>query len=270
MKRTIHSVVALCGAMALAACGSTVADTGAESTPSQAPAATGVQVGDTVDLAELAESTAAAVEAQGTSHVTVAAGGDGSSEIDVDYSSGSPAMSMTMTAEADEPVRMLLVDGVMYMTGDSVGEMTGGRSWIKIDPDGEDMMSRMMAPVLEQMASTVDPAHQFIVFEGTEAEVIAVDADTVTYSVVLTEEQLDEALDTQAESIPGLTKEGLAQMPDGMSYEMTLDAEGLPLSMGMDIAGEAVTVTYSDWGKKVDIAAPPASEVGTFQMPDLG
>ena len=269
MKRTILSALALSGALALGACGSTTAGTGASTgTSAEAPAAASAKVGDTVDLAELAARSSAAVKDKGTAHMTMDMGTEGTMEADVDYGGEGPRMAMTMTTSG-ETLQMVYVDKVMYMGGASMAEMTGGKTWIKIDPAGDDMMSKMMGPVLTQMESAMgNPAEQLTVYKGAEATVKSVEGGVRTYTVTLTKEQLTAAMSAQKEALPGLDEEGLKQIPEkGVTYDLSLDADDLPVAMSMDVSGQALTMTYSKWGEPVDVAAPAASDVGTFELP---
>ncbi|QIM20041.1 hypothetical protein G7075_00955 [Phycicoccus sp. HDW14] len=269
MKRTIVTALALSGALALGACGSTTADTGTGSkagTSQEAPAAA-VKVGDTVDLAELATKSSAAVKDKGSAHMTMDLGAEGKAEADVDYSGTSPKMAMTMTVSG-EKLDLVYVDKVMYMGGASFAQMAGGKKWIKIDPNGKDQMSQMMGPMLGQMESSMsNPAEQLKGFEGAKATVKSIEGGNTTYTVKLTKEQLAAAVKKQAAGVPGLTEESLKQMPDGMTYDLTFDKDQLPLTMSMDVSGQALKMTYSKWGEPVSIKAPAASEVGTFELP---
>ncbi len=266
MTRTILSALALSGALVLGACGSTTAGSGA-SAGAAAPAAS-AKVGDTVDLVELATRSSAAVKDKGTAHMTMDLGSEGSMEADVDYGDTGPRMAMTMTTSG-ETLEMVYVDTVMYMGGASMAEMAGGRSWIKIDPAGDDMMSKMMGPVLTQMESVMgNPAEQLAAYEGARATVKTVEGGVTTYTVTLTKEQLTAAMSAQKEALPGLGAEALKRIPaTGVTYDLSLDADDLPVAMSMDASGQALTMTYSTWGEPVDIAAPAASDVGTFEPP---
>ncbi|MBT9256369.1 hypothetical protein KMZ32_17660 [Phycicoccus sp. MAQZ13P-2] len=274
MKRTVLSVLALSGALVLGACGSSTNETstGSGSSSSSAAAqetkAPTARVGDTVDLKTIAEQSSAAVKAKGTAHMTMKTTGQGAGtiEADADYSGDSPKMVMTVD-EAGESFQMVYLDKVMYMGADSFKEMTGGKKWLKIDPSGDDPMSQMMGPMLDQMESTVaNPTEQLKDVEGAEAKVSKVENGLTTYQVTLTKEQLSAMVKKQS-GLPGLTEEALKQVPDGVTYDMTLDAEGLPVTVDMDMGGEKMSITYSKWGEPVTVEAPPASEVGTFEMP---
>ncbi len=269
MKRTILTALALSGALALGACGSTDTDTGTKAGSSQeAPAASSAKVGDTVDLAELATKSSAAVKDKGTAFVAMELGADGVMEGGVDFSGASPKMSMTTKAEG-ETMQIVYLDKVMYMGGDSFADLTGGKKWIKIDPEGDDLMSKSMGPMLGQMESAIgNPAEALKAYEGAKATVTKVEEDATTYSVKLTKEQLAAGVKAQAAGIPGVTEEALKQLPDGVTYEMKLSDGYLPMTVETDLGnGEKMTMIYARWGEPVDVKAPAASEVGTFQMP---
>ena len=278
MKRTVLSVLALSGALVLGACGSDTSPTAAPASaskpaasPSASAAPAGPEVGDEVPLADIAKASAAAVEEKGTAHLTMSASGSGETEADLDLSGSSPTMSMTIS-EQGETIEMVYVDKVMYMGGDSFAEMTGGKRWIKIDPEGDDMMSQMVGPLLGQIESSMgNPAEQLEAYADATATVKAIEDGVTTYEVTLTKKQLAAVLKKQPEALPGVTEQALKDIPaEGITYTMSLDADSLPVTLAMDLAGESVELTYSDWGKDVAIEAPKASEVGTFELPDLG
>ncbi len=269
MKRTIITALALSGALALGACGSTDSGTGTTAGTSQeAPAAASAKVGDTVDLADIATKSAAAVKEKGTAYVAMELGPDGVMEGGVDFSGASPKMSMTTESEG-QTMQVVYLDKVMYMGGDSFKEVTGGKKWIKISADGDDLMSKTMGPMLGQMESAVgNPAEALKAYKGAKATVTKVQDGVTTYSVKLTKEQLAAGVKAQGAGIPGLTEKALEQLPDGVTYELALGDDLLPRSVQTDLGnGEKMTMMYARWGEPVDVKAPAASEVGTFQMP---
>lgn len=273
MKRTVLSVLALSGALVLGACGSSTNETSsgsgsaASSSAAQETQAPTAKVGDTVELKTLAEQSAAAVQAKKTAHMSMTTGSEGTIEADLDYSGSSPKMAMDMS-ESGESFKVVYIDKVMYMGGDTFKEMAGGKPWIKIDPSADDAMSKMMGPMLSQMESAMaNPTEQLKDVEGVTGTVTKVENGVTTYEVKLSKEQLAEMVKKQAASMPGVTEEALKQMPDGVSYEMSFDAEGLPQTVTTDLAGQKLVMKYSKWGEPVTVEAPPASEVGSFEMP---
>lgn len=277
MARTVLSVLALSGALVLGACGTQSAGTGAgtaataasaSAAGSSSKAGSSAKVGDLVPLKELATRCAAAVKAKGTAHLTTKAGASGEMEADVDFRGSAPKMSMT-TTEGGETVRMVYLDKVIYLGGDSMASMSGGKPWVKISAGGDDLMSQLMGPLLTQMqSSTGNPAEQLKAYGDVDATVKAASGGVTTYTVRLTRAQLEKAVQTQTQGMPGLSAGAVKQLPVGrVSYDLALDANNLPLSLTMDLGTSSVDVTYSKWGDPVRVTAPPASEVGTFRMP---
>ncbi|NHA67352.1 hypothetical protein [Phycicoccus flavus] len=277
MKRAVLSTVALCGALALGACGSTGStattggDTAASSSPSAAASAqdaAAVAEGDTVPVSELGKRSTAAVEAEGTAHLTMTAGDAQDMEARLDYSGKAPKMSMTMTNQG-ETVDMVYLGNVMYLGSESFAEMTGGKRWIKIDPDGTDMMSRMMGPLLDEMASSMgNPATQLETYGDSDATVVSVEDGVTTYEITVTKAQMKKALKNSEATMPGVTEETLEHIPaEGLTYTMSFDEQDLPVTMSMEVQSQSFEMTYSKWGEPVDIAAPPAKDVGTLELP---
>ncbi|HMM97215.1 hypothetical protein [Phycicoccus sp.] len=270
MKRSILTALALSGALVLGACGSATNDTATGGSTSQEQKAPDVKVGDLVDLKTLATKTSAAAKAKGTSHLSMTMGSTGTVNADLDYSGSSPKMTMTMTASG-ESVKAVYVDKVMYLNSPSFAEMTGGKQWVKIDPQGDDMISKMMGPMLSQMeAAMADPGEQLKVVEGAKATVAKVERGVTTYRVRLTKEQILAMAKKQGVAPPGTTDEELLkQVPETASYDLAVTDDYLPSSATVDLleAGQRLVMTYSKWGEPVTVTVPPASEVGTFEMP---
>ncbi|MGL5819843.1 MAG: hypothetical protein ACRCYR_19960 [Phycicoccus sp.] len=268
LRRATSVAVLLAAASALTACGTVTAPAVPEPAMSaSSAAAAGPKVGDTVPLTDLSAASNRSVSAKKTTHITMSFTGteQGTYEADVDYRGKNPSVSMEI-AQGGQTVDVLFVGGVLFVGSDGFAAQADGKRWIKVDPDGDDAMSKAMGPFLTQMETAfVNPAEQLKGYDGVDATVTAVEADRVTYTVTLTTEQLRAAVKQGA--APGLDEAALAQLPDGITYEMTLDAAMLPVSMSMDLAGQSMTVEYSDWGRPVTIAAPKKSEIGTVAMP---
>lgn len=266
MKRTTLSAAVLAGALALGACGS--ATTNGAATNKAEQTVTTAKVGDEVALADLTTASMEAVKAKRTAHMTMAMGSQGTVESDIDYGADgkTPSMAMTMTAEG-QSFQMVYVDKVMYMGGEMFAQMAGGKKWIKISADGTDQMSKMMGPMLSQMESSMsNPVQSLAGVQGLKAKVTKVEGDSTTYAVTLTKAQLTELAKKQS-GLPGADEQSLSSVPATVTYDMTLGKDGLPQKMDMKLGAESMTMTYSKWGQPVKIAAPPASEVGTFSMP---
>lgn len=216
-----------------------------------------------MDLKKLSERTAAAVLAKGTAHVTQQAAEEGSMEAQVDYSPSSPRIAMSME-DAEDTFQVVLVDGVAYLGGPDSGDADPAKPWMKIDPEADDEFSESFAPVIDMMESAmVSPAEAFAQGGAAEATVTAVDGDVVTYEVVLTKEQLTQALKSATKGLPGIPDPSAATLPDGLSYTLSLTRDHLPVTMVATLPDSTVTTTYSKWGEPVDVKAPPADLVET-------
>jgi hypothetical protein len=109
-----------------------------------------------------------------------------------------------------------------------------------------------------------NPIEALAALKGVKATVKSSDSTSTTYTVTLTKAQLAEMAKKGA---PGVSPEDLGSMPAEISYDYTIGADKLPQKMQMDLSGQSMEMSFSKWGETVSIAAPPASEVGTFAMP---
>jgi hypothetical protein len=268
MTRTGVLALSLTGALLLGGCGTEIAPVGdATDSPATSQAAgDGAAVGEAVALGELADRAAAAVESEGTAHVSVVDGSGQASEADVDLGAEQPRVSMTTTREGRR-MRVLLVDGVVYLGGDAVTAVAGGRTWLEIDPEGDDPASRFLGSVLEDARSSeADPSAHLDGFGDLEATVVSVEGGVTTYELAVSEEQMKEAARSRGH-LAGLPGGVLDAVQDGATYTVSFDAGDLPVAMTVDAGEETYELTYSAWGEPVDITAPPESEVGTFELP---
>ncbi len=262
--------LALGAALALAGCGSsstpsTPGATSGSPAPSDSVAAPSVAVGDTVSLSEIGVKSAAAMKEAKTGHATMEMGTQGSMKMDMDYAKGDFAMDMTTD---DGTLTMLKVGKALYMGG--MPDLPGGKKWVKITGEGDDPMSKAMAPLLESMSKFADPAAMMTAVEGLKATVTAVEGGTITYETTMTAAQVQElamkALKEMSNGSPLPTPTGSAT--GGMTMTQTLDAKGLPVKstivVDQDGKKETMTMAYSKWGEPVTITEPPAAEVTSF------
>lgn len=264
MKRSFAALAAV-AALTLTACGSS-SDTKTDSTAAAGSSQTSkadvpsAKVGDEVDAAELAKKTTDALKAAGTAKMSMDGGAQKMSGV-LSYKDG-VSYKMTMNIEG-EAMEMVYVDKVFYMGGAQFAKLTGGKKFIKIDPKGTDPMSKMMAPVLTVMEQAANPAEILSTLDGVKAKVIAVEGGTTTYETKMTAEQLKKATEKMFGS--DIPADALKSVSD-QTLQQTVDAQGR-LTKVTTKGTESSTITYSDYGVPVDIKAPAASEVGTFEMP---
>ena len=182
-------------------------------------------------------------------------GAAGSGEGDADYTKSPPELAMTMTMDAlGGDVEVRLVGGTMYMKSATFGD-----KWISIPLDDPN------SP-LGAIGSQLDVTKQIEVF-----------ADAITSATYVGPEDVDgESLDHYTATVDTAkllqnmpsAPAGQAELPDTISQEWWFDGDGLIRKFSQDFGGSATAITLSDWGKDVEIEAPPADEVTT--MPGAG
>ncbi|GAA1808227.1 hypothetical protein GCM10009795_061830 [Nocardioides hankookensis] len=177
-------------------------------------------------------------------------------EGDVDYSKTPPEMSMSMKNAmlGDGEVQVRLVDGVMYMQMPQLGN----GKWIKMDLDGKG------SPIGDDLLKQMNPQTQLESMKDAVTKVEYVGEDEVGKHYTMTvRSQAFRELEDQL----GAAGAGAAdKLPSVLTYDLWTDDDGMltqtEIAMG-DLG--SVTMTLSDWGQPVDIAAPPASDV--MEMP---
>nr|WP_042195500.1 hypothetical protein [Kibdelosporangium sp. MJ126-NF4]CEL22049.1 lipoprotein [Kibdelosporangium sp. MJ126-NF4]CTQ92831.1 lipoprotein [Kibdelosporangium sp. MJ126-NF4] len=192
--------------------------------------------------------------------------GDGAINSDGDKSSFQLAMDM-----GSMKMEMVLVDKVLYMKmPPGAGGGSASKPWVKITPGGTDPMSKQMGPMLDKIDDSFDVEKQVeqIKSAGTinKQSKETLDGEEVThYDITVdTAKMAANATDpTAKESAQALSKAGVKEFP----MEWWINSDGLPVKITtkMTAAGQDVNMlaTYKDWGKPVDIKAPPASQVAS-------
>ncbi|ALG13578.1 hypothetical protein [Kibdelosporangium phytohabitans] len=182
----------------------------------------------------------------------------------------SPSMKMTMDMGSAK-MEMVLVDKVLYMKMPSgVGGTSAAKPWVKITPGGSDPLSKQMGPMLDKIDDSFDIDKQLdqIKSAGTidKQEKTTLDGEEVThYEITIdTAKMAENATDqTTKESAQQLSKAGVKSFP----MEWWINSDNLPVKITSKItaAGQSVDInaTYKDWGKPVEIKAPPASQVAS-------
>jgi hypothetical protein len=167
------------------------------------------------------------------------------------------AMSMTMKMEG-QSVHALVVDGAMYM---KMPGMPGGK-WVKMDLKqlgamlgGGAMTDAMTNPLglVEQMSSYITSS----TYVGEES-VGGATAKHYRMSV-----DLKAAMKAMAPNLP----KGTA-VPSTSDQDLWIDDQGRVVKAVTDFGSGKVTAELSDFGKTVDVTAPPAGQVQT--LPNVG
>jgi len=187
----------------------------------------------------------AAMREKKTAHMSMKLGSSISADADVRYSTGATEMKMTMEMGATKAV-VILVDGVVYM------QQTPGAKYVKIDKDTPGMGS-----IVEQM-SGLSPDGSIAAMKGALKKVEYVGTDTVDGTKV---DKYKVTADTAAvaQTLGGTA--GSGDLPKTVTYTLYVDHDHLMRRIDMKVAGQDIQMLVTNWGKPVDIAAPPASQV---------
>ena len=246
LRRTSGAALALSGLLALGACGSDGSSAEATGTSAKADAAKG----ETLDAGEVAGRMVKAMEKAGSGTMTMKTGGQEASG-DFRYVDGKLEQHTTVPVEGSE-MEIIAVGDFVYLKG-----LPGqSKPWVKIDPTATDPVSQMFKGIVEGGVS--DPTKMAANLKGTQATVKAESGDTTTYEFTV----------DPAKALGSTASAPAGSKPLTMTY--VLDKEDRPVTIATSAAGQKIEVAYSDWGKKVEIAAPPADQVGALSIPSAG
>jgi hypothetical protein len=275
VRRTLAATaIAPLLATGLVACGDDGPSGTSSSGTDQVALSSDLSEGDQVDPSEFVDTVTDGVEASTTAHLTmnVSAGSTGSvtAQGDVDYTSTPPSMAMTMdlpglpggdAGESGMDIRM--VDGTIYM---SMGQLTQGKFW-RIDPS--DPKGPLASMGMDKMMDQMDPAKALESMEDgiTKVTYVGAEDDLDHYELTL---DMQKIMGSMGGDLP---KGAQGKLPDSVTYDLWLDDQNRFTKMSMDdlpMGGThaSMEMTATDWGKDVDIEAPPADQV--TDMPDFG
>lgn len=248
-KTTTATTLGAAALLALAGCGS----------------GSDVSEGDTVPLADLQEDVDAAMKDAGTGSMSAKAG---SEQLDGEFDmSDSPAASVS--GKGDQELDVRLVDGVYYLKAPSAEMTQKGKSWIKATPDSKDPASQQLGSQLEAMTKLSDPVAAIDGAKDVDAEVTKSEGDEVTYEIKLSKKQMASALEAQAkEAGDEQAAEMAGQGAQATTVKLVVDDQDRPVKSETSAGEQKLTVTYSDWGGDVSIAAPAKDKVGTVEVPE--
>ncbi len=198
--------------------------------------------------------------------------GTGSFRLGEDYAS-----EFTATTAGSEGGRQqfsaIVLDGAMYLKMPKE-DAPRGKPWLRISRGDRNPMARSLRPVLDQLEGAFDPEDQLGVLEGADAinRVGTETVDGTETTKYAAEVDLKKAAKlaegVEAKRFKALSKAGI----DTLDYTVWVDEAARPRRFRAEIPlpqGRIRTEgLYSAWGEAVDIAAPPAGEVATFD--DLG
>jgi hypothetical protein len=213
---------------------------------------------------------ASAAKAKGTARIAMSGTTGQRASGAVRFTSSGVDFAMTVGTPGGKAMKMVVVAGTAYM---NVGDKYQGKNWIRIAAGGSDPMSRVFGPIFAQLSTGLDLDTQLAGGKGakiTHATRATLGGVPVTkYTLVSSETGLLAQLDkfvTDPETRAALRAQLKSVRGESVLW---ISDENLPLRVdsrvvGGKVPGTATTVTYSDWGKPVSIAAPPADDTANL------
>ncbi|HJQ07585.1 MAG TPA: DUF6612 family protein [Nocardioides sp.] len=290
VRRTSASAVAALLVTGLAACGSgggndsplaagststaatssatsstTATSTTAASSPAAGSSAPEVSAGSTLSASDMAAIIKSGVSSIGTAHETLtmntaASGTAVQMHAEADVQMSPLAMSMTMTMGPTQ-IDEMLVDGVMYMKAPG---MTPSGKWVKLDiaQMGQMMGGSGLTDALTNPLGMMDKMTGFI----TKATYVG--PDTVSGAAAKHYRMTVDLKAAMAKLFPKLPSSATANVGPTADEDIWVDDQGRAVKTVVNFGSGSMTTLLSDFGKKVDVQAPPASQVTT--APGLG
>jgi hypothetical protein len=264
--------VAVAAALALSGCGSNqTAGSGSAANQQQDSGSTVFQ-----SLADLAAKAGPASAAKSSAHVSITTeGGSQSLHGQGDLRLGNdPAINLTINAGAAGDIGIRLVDSVFYVNLGAASP-SADKPWIKIDASGSDPMSKTFASLVNALKTQSDPAQAFKQMAGA-GQITAVKPEqlngqpTTHYSIDV---DLQKLVALQEDpNLKQLMQTAVAAIGQKtVPYEVWLNKDNLPVKLTSSVPVQdpttkqatvtKTTIEYSDWGKQVNITAPPANQI---------
>jgi len=221
----------------------------ASEAPSE-PAGVSPEAGAELSADQFASLFETALDQATTANVQVETGSTVQMKGQIDFTTEPASVRMGGEIAGAGALDMILVDKVAYLSGKVFGT---GDKWIKLDLDDSN------SP-LGALGDQLDPASSLEkLVDGIKSATYVgpedVDGDSLDHYTA--------AIDTKAllKGLPAGTADA-AGLPATVDYQVWFDSDGLIRKFSVDLgAGGTSGGTFSDWGTKVDIAAPPASQV---------
>ncbi|WP_020575514.1 hypothetical protein [Actinopolymorpha alba] len=290
LRRFAVSAGALSLAFTMAACGggdstegtaTTKPDTSAaaSASPTKSPADDSTQgngsdnaaspaKGTKVDATALTTTMLAAAEAKKTAKIKSGSAGTPMGDLTGEVRMGGAsnvAAKLEMGSGATKTGMIILPDALYMKTPGMTTDPQ--KPWVNLEAAGDSPSAKMLATSMAQMRQNMDPTSQFevikyatITSEGPDQ----VEGSAATkYAVSVNVSDVAKAQPDLKEAYQLLESQGIKEI----KYSLWLDDESLPVRVSMQLPGAAggMDLVYYDWGKPVDISAPPASQVGKLK-----
>ncbi|GLZ38462.1 hypothetical protein [Actinokineospora sp. NBRC 105648] len=261
-------------ALSLTACNGS--STSAPSTSAPTSSAPGTGTADATDAGQSGfdtlKSLAEAVKQKSTNSKAVHVkftGSAGGAELngDGDLSFGAQtAMQMSMVTP-EGTITTRFVDNAIYVK--TPQPLQPGKPWLKLDLSGDNPLAKTLNGSLDSLKNA-DPSKSLgqLVTAGkiTAVKPEQIDGRQAThYSITVDVTKIKAAdLGLDSEAVAQLEQSGVKTYP----VEVWVNSDDLPIRYITEIPAAGTTAKiqadYTNWGKAVDVSAPPAAEVATL------
>ncbi|GGV10531.1 putative lipoprotein [Actinomadura cremea] len=176
---------------------------------------------------------------------------------------------MSVGGQSMGGMQQILVDRTMYMKMPMLSEMAGGKPWMKISLDEIGKQAGLNIDQLMQQSQQMDPVQNMEKLTASK-DVREVGKENVngveTTHYAGTYQMADAVAELPAEQQEAARKSIAESGIESMKFDVWVDGQQLPQKMTMSTPSSAagamtMSMTYRDYGKPVQIAAPPASQV---------
>jgi hypothetical protein len=196
------------------------------------------------------------------------------------YDGANTAMSMSMDMLGQQMEMRLIGQTIYLKLPDSARASTGStKPWTKVSLTDTSPTGKALSDNYNQLAEQNDPSKMLEQIQKagtiTKSEATTLNGEAANHYTV--DIDFAKLADQMPAGLPADAKTQLAGKNVHFPMDLWLNADQLPMQIVMDMsalgaalggaqAGQLgdmkMTMNYTDWGAPVDIAAPPAAEVG--------
>lgn len=192
----------------------------------------------------------AALQESESAHMAMRMGSLMSLEGDVSYDGDVTEMAMTLgLGSGDGSGRLVFVDEILYL---QMPGMTQEGKWTQLDSSHP-----TLGTLVDRMTQMGPGGSVELMGDGLE-EIEHVGQDRIDGAKVT---KYEVTVETAAVASSLGVPEGSSGIPSSVTYDLFVTEDNLIRRMVVEIQGQELVLDVTDWGKDVDIEAPPAGDV---------
>lgn len=258
---------------ALGACSSGNTPAGPAPTSGAATSSSAAEARKLASATEFVTAVTAGMKAKKTATVTSSATNPkrpdkAKASSELRFEDGDKVLAKLTTEEAEGRTVVLSLPDASYLQTPEQASKTPGKPWLKIDPAGGPGAVIMLtflarATEISDPSRSIDQLRTAGTLDSATAEAVE---GTAATRYTITVDLAKVAAATTAQPAKAMAEAKVKQGATAVKHDIWLDANNVPLRWqtvenGKGGAGATVDARY-DWGKPVEIAAPPANQVG--------